>query len=143
MKDKKKYNVLYWGPNSKNVRELDVLPTFRREWEKDGFDKKSVKDYDTLLDWIKNVSFYYYGYKCEYEVVVGSWPFGSYRLRENVEHFLEENPKPNLKDIDINNKFINIILKEMQKIDVHQQIMMNIDVITSILFEEFLSKTDN
>jgi hypothetical protein len=30
-----------------------------------------------------------------------------------------------------------IIMEDLKKIDVHEQIMMNIDIITDILFEEF------
>jgi hypothetical protein len=50
---------------------------------------------------------------------------------------LKNNP-----DLDIDNfikaiEFENIIIKDMEKIDVHQQIMMNINTIVDILYQEF------
>ena len=36
-----------------------------------------------------------------------------------------------------NIEFINILTQDMSKIDIHEQVMMNIDVITDILYDEF------
>jgi hypothetical protein len=54
-----------------------------------------------------------------------------------MKAFLKNNP-----DLDIDNfikaiEFENIIIKDMEKIDVHQQIMMNINTIVDILYQEF------
>lgn len=49
----------------------------------------------------------------------------------------------NLDNIDDNIKFSNTITKEMCKIDIHEQIMMNIDIITNILYEEFGNEINN
>ena len=57
--------------------------------------------------------------------------------------FLKNNP-----DLDIDNfikaiEFENIIIKDMEKIDVHEQIMMNINTIVDILYTELkLDKYD-
>ena len=57
------------------------------------------------------------------------WPFGSKKMLEELQkvEITEEN----------NIKVCNIITGDMCKIDIHEQIMMNIDVITEILFTEF------
>ena len=41
-----------------------------------------------------------------------------------------------IEDYSQNNAFYNIIIQDMKKIDVYEQIMMNIDVIVDILWEE-------
>ena len=45
-----------------------------------------------------------------------------------------------LDTIDGSIKMDNIITQDMEKIDIDRQIMMNIDIITDILYEEFLVK---
>ncbi len=37
-------------------------------------------------------------------------------------------------------KFRNIIIRDMAKIDVYEQLMMNIDILVDILYDEFLMK---
>jgi hypothetical protein len=54
-----------------------------------------------------------------------------------MKEFLKNNP-----DLDIDNfakaiEFENIAIKDMKKIDIYDQIMMNIDVIVDILYKEF------
>ena len=65
--------------------------------------------------------------RCEYEFLMASWPFGSYNFREEMKKFLK-NPI-NLDDYTQCFNFENIIIADMHKIDIHEQIMMNIDII--------------
>jgi hypothetical protein len=55
-----------------------------------------------------------------------------------MKQFLADNPQLNLDDYNTSINFNNIITREMTKIDVDKQIMMNIDIVTEILFDEFL-----
>ena len=58
-----------------------------------------------------------------------------------MEKFIATNP--DLKDNKTNIDMCNIITKDMDVIDVHEQIMMNIDVVTDILYDEFLKENAN
>ena len=62
-------------------------------------------------------------------------------MTEEVIEFFSKNP--NIKNNKDNIDFYNIITSEMECIDVHEQIMMNIDIITDILYEEFIEKKKN
>ena len=55
-----------------------------------------------------------------------------------MKEFLKTNP--DINNYDDNVKFRNIIISDMVKIDVFEQLMMNIDIIVDILCEEFLMK---
>ena len=61
------------------------------------------------------------------------WPFGSKKLNEEVTNFFKGDV--NLFNTDDNIKFTNIILNDMYKIDIHEQLMMNIDVFAEILMK--------
>ena len=66
------------------------------------------------------------------------WPFGTRRLKEDIKQFLKSNP--DIDNIDDNRKLKNIIIRDMVKIDAYEQIMMNVDIIVDILYDEFLTK---
>lgn len=59
-------------------------------------------------------------------------------FREDVKQFLKSNP--DIDNIDDNRKLKNIIIRDMVKIDTYEQIMMNVDIIIDILYDEFLTK---
>lgn len=142
----KKFNVLKFDFSCKHKKVYDVLPYFRNCWKNKKYDKKgkdSIKNAkqeskrkQLLKDWIKSKSQYMYWSRCEYEYLMGAWPFGSYKMKEKMKEFLKRD-NINLDDYSQNIDFTNIIISDMEKIDIHEQIMMNIDIITDILFEEF------
>lgn len=137
------FNVLLMGFNRKSVITYDVLPYFRREWKVspyvwgEKYEKIDVKDKETLKQWVENKSRSQFWVQCEYEILIGKWPFGSYRMNEEIMEYLNNNPNFDMKNYKNNIDFNNIIIRDMSKIDVHEQIMMNIDVITDILVKEF------
>ena len=177
MKTKKTFKVLVFGFNTDEVEQYDVLIRFRQIWNGSGynFDKNEVHDRESLRNWVERVSRYYFWAKCEWEFLMAHWPFGSYKMREDIKKFFDENLhsvlredlitlkkiwgngssdnikkfkqaiekfsdkyyRMNFDDYSDNFKFDNIITREMTKIDVHSQIMMNIDVIVDILMDEF------
>jgi hypothetical protein len=69
---------------------------------------------------------------------MASWPFGSHRMTEDMKEFLKTNPDIDNYDDDL--RFCNIIIRDMVKIDVYEQLMMNIDILVDILNDEFLMK---
>lgn len=137
------FNVLLMDINKNSVIAYDVLPYFRCEWKVspyvwgDKYEKIEVKDKETLKQWVKNKSRSQFWAQCEYEILIGKWPFGSYRMNEEIMEYLNNNPNFDMKNYENNIDFNNIIIRDMSKIDVHDQIMMNIDIITDILAVEF------
>lgn len=140
MKTEKTFNVLVINITTRKLEQYDVLKTFRRIWNGSGynFDKDKVTDFESLRSWIQRVSSYHFGYKTEWEFLIAEWPFGGYKFKQDMKQFLANNPQLDLDDYSKNIDFINVIMKEMTKIDVNKQIMMNIDLVTEILLEEFL-----
>ena len=72
------------------------------------------------------------------EFLMASWPFGSHSMTEEMKEFLKTNPDIDNYDDDL--RFCNIIIRDMVKIDVYEQLMMNIDILVDILNDEFLMK---
>lgn len=142
----KKFNVLCTNFNGKKVVEYDVLPYFRREWVENPYfydyknnDKKTlVETKEQLKEWIRRWSKYQFWGRCEYEFLIGHWPFGSYKMKTDLKDAIKNNI--DLDTVDGSIKMDNIITQDMEKIDIDRQIMMNIDIITDILYEEFLVK---
>ena len=145
---KASFNVLTYK-NGK-VEHYDVLPYFRDSWkekynkeEKDKIKatKNKARRMQLFKEWVIRRSNYMFRARCEYETLLASWPFGSYRLKNDMKEFLK-NPV-DLDDFTQCLKFENIIIADMEKIDVHEQIMMNIDTIVNILYTELkLDKYD-
>lgn len=134
------FNVLLYDINKNKVVHYDVLPYFIDCWN-DKFHKeekkeiKKTKSKDLLKEYIINMSRYMYWTRCQYEILIARWPFGSKRIKDDMTEFLK-------KDVDLNNidddiRFYNIIMQDMCKIDIHEQIMMNINILVDILYKEF------
>lgn len=143
----KKFNVLTFS-NSK-IREYDVLPYFRDSWkekynkeekEKIKAAKYKAKRMQLFKEWVIGRSKYMFWARCEWEMLIGSWPYGSKRINDQMKEFMSEGR--NLDDYNDSIVLDNIITTDMEKIDVHRQIEMNIGIIVDILYQEFgLDKT--
>lgn len=110
----KKFNVLFYNFNSRKIESYDVLPYFRNEWKrckKKDYDDNEIKTVTQLKKWIISKSQYQYWGRCEYEFLIAPWPYREDKLKE-----------------------------ELIKIDVHEQLIMNIDLIVNIFKEEFKIK---
>ena len=94
-----RFNVITWDPNSKKFVPYDVIPYLVEQYRKA---KTKPQSFDEFKIFIAKESMYQWWSRCEYEIVLQSWPKG---------------------DIE-------------KKIDVHQQVMMNIDIVAKILMEE-------
>lgn len=136
------FNVLEFDVNSRKTKPYDVLPYFRNSWaskynkaEKDEIKKTRSKE--LFKEYIRTEAHYQFWARCEYEILVASWPFGSYRLTQDMKDFLKNNPDLDLDNLSKNIEFENIITRDMEKIDIYEQIMMNIDIIVDILYKEF------
>lgn len=128
------FNVLLYDFNRREVKVYDVLPYFRTFW-KDSHTKKEIVDKLSFKAWVEKMSQYQFWARCEYEFLMAPWPIGSKKTSEALENFLT--PEFNINDYKQNIDFWNIITRDFYKIDIHQQIMMNIDIITDLLYKEF------
>ena len=131
--------------NRKEYEAYDVLPYFRNVWrghrfnrDKD-YNKIPVKTKEQLKEWIIDWGRYQFWSRCEYEFLMGNWPFGSRRLTDEVKAFLIN--QPDIENYEDNLRFRNIIIRDMVKIDVYEQLMMNIDIVVDILYDEFFMKS--
>ena len=128
----KEFNVLEyeWGEK----RTYNVYPTFVKAWNNKNYNFYSdqVKNIEDLKNWIKRVSMYHFWAKCEHEFLMANWPFGSKTMMDELKNI-------DFQDESIGNhiKTSNIITSDMRKIDKHEQIMMNIDILTEMLAKEF------
>lgn len=148
MKSLKKFNVLTFS-NGK-IRVYDVLPYFRDSWKekynKEEKEKIKAAKYKTkrmqlFKEWVIGRSMYMFWSRCEWEMLIGSWPYGSKRINDQMKEFMSEDR--NLDDYHDSIVLDNIITADMEKIDVHKQIEMNIDTIVNILYQELkLDKYD-
>lgn len=145
VKKKKIFNVIYYDFNKKTYTFRDILPYFRNRW-KDKYHKKEKNEikesgsFEKLKKWVESESQYQFWARCEYVFLIASWPFGSYRLRNEMKDFFSKNKNFDLNDTTACINFDYIIIRDMVKIDIHEQIMMNIDIITEILYNDFKLK---
>lgn len=135
------FNVIEYNFNTNKVQAYNVIPYFVDTWnnKKHNFNKKDVNNKEDLKEWVIRTSSYMFRARCEYECLIAQWPFGSKRKNDKLKEFLTK--EFNIDDYSQRINFYNIITDDMEKIDVHQQIMMNIDVIVEILSNKFLNKS--
>ena len=105
------FNVLLYDFYRETHESYDVLPYFRRCWEAKEFDSNKVETIKDLEMWIQRASRYNFWARCEYEFIMLPWPY-------------------------IEDK----IFEHMHKVDVHEQVMMNVKVIAMVLAQEFYIK---
>lgn len=133
---KAKFNVLMYKMGK--IEQYDVLPYLRSCWA----DKKkyareirdNVKSKSDLKEWIRSKSSYMFRARCQYEFLMADWPFGNKQMYDDLKAFV---PGWKIGDYSQDIDFCNIIMRSMGKIDIYDQIMMNIDVIVDILYVEF------
>lgn len=97
------YTIIY-NINNKTFEPYDIMPYFINEYKDKKKKKKHPKTFDEFKRFIESASMYQYWSRCEYEIVLTSWPCND----------------------------------KQEKIDIHTQIMMNIDIVTNILMDNVL-----
>lgn len=100
----KEFNVIIYDFNKREFIPYNVIPYLIKEYEEA---KEKPKTFDEFEEFIKRKSLYQWWSRCEYEVILKSWP--------------SRDPE--------------------KKIDVHWQVMMNIDIITEIIINEVNEQT--
>lgn len=105
-----KFNVLLYDDNRKQATPYDVVPYFVREWNDtrhEAFGKSNIKTKSDFKAWVMNESQYEFWGRCQFEFLMAPWPYRTDTLED-----------------------------ELYKIDVHEQIMLNIDTLVDILIKE-------
>lgn len=95
----KQFNVIIEDVNSRKFTPYDVIPYLVQCYYEEKDRPGTIEEFKIFIE---RYSRYQWWSRCEYEVILKSWPTG---------------------DVE-------------KKIDVHQQVMMNIDIIAEILMEE-------
>lgn len=133
------FNVIERDFNRQNFVNRDVLPYFREKWKGNSYnyDKDEVWSKKKLKKWILRVSQHRFWGRAQYEILLAQWPFGSYKLSNDIKEFFVKNKEFDIDNYDQKLALYNIFTSEMDKIDIHYQVEMNIDVITDILYKEF------
>lgn len=124
MKNSLCYYVYKESFNSKKIEKFNVFNNWRflEDIEK-LFKNKPTKE--QAADEIKRYLFYYYGSKCEYEIIITSWP--CYISNEELDKVNEE--KLRYKREYGHYSYVNNIVPTVgEKIDIRQQVLMNWDI---------------
>lgn len=94
---KHEFNVLIWDFNKQKPEPYNVIPYFQREWNNEK-NKSRFKSFEDIRQFIDSKAKYQFWARCEYEIIVESWP----------------------------------ITKGQVKLDVYDQIKMNLDLVTTV-----------
>lgn len=98
-----KFNVIWLDINTNKMMEYDIIPHLKRCYDAKKKNERP-KIFDEFKSFIIAESRYQWWARCEYEIIISSWPAG----------------------------------KCEEKWDIHDQIMMNIDLITELFMKEVL-----
>ena len=121
----REFNVIVYDINKKEFVPYNIIPYLVSQY-KIKIDNKP-KTFDEFKEFVKNKSMYQWWSRCEYEVILSPWPYTS----SPSERYNKEGED----DVEAWKEHWKKHLKECKKIDVHYQVMMNLDVITALLMD--------
>ena len=120
----KEFNVIIHDINSKEFKSYNIIPYLLRCYKES---KCKPKTFGDFKEFITKNSMYQWWSRCEYEIILGPWPY--------ISSPSERYDKKGEDDIKAWKEHWKKHLSECEKIDVHYQVMMNIDVITKLFME--------
>ena len=120
----KEFNVIIHDINSKTFKSYNIIPYLLSCYKES---KCKPKTFDEFKEFIKHQSMYQWWSRCEYEIILGPWPYTTSPS--------ERYDKKGEDDVGAWKEHWKKHLNECEKIDVYYQIMMNIDVITKLFIE--------
>jgi len=124
----KAFNVINFDFNNKTFESYNIIPYLLSCYNEE---KNKPKTFDEFKNFIKNKSMYRWWSRCEYEIILSPWPY--------VSSPSERYDKKGEDDIEAWKEHWKKHLQECEKIDVHYQVMMNIDVITNLVMENTIN----
>ena len=119
------FNVIVYDFNGKKFESYNIIPYLVSQYEKTAHKPKT---FDEFKEFVKKESMYQWWARCEYEIVLGPWPYTTSpsergKEEDNIEAWKEHWKKH---------------LNECQKIDVYYQVMMNLDVVTVLVMDSVI-----
>ena len=124
----KEFNVIVYNINSKEFESYNIIPYLVSCYD-DTKDKPIT--FDDFKEFVKKESMYQWWSRCEYEIVLSPWPY--------ITSPSERYDKKGENDIKAWKEHWNKHLKECKKIDIYYQIMMNLDVITTLVIDSVIN----
>ena len=123
----REFNVIGYNINKKEFVPYNIIPYLVSQYK---IKRDKPKTFDEFKKFVKNESMNRWWARCEYEVILSPWPYTSSpsekaKEENNVEAWKEHWKKH---------------LDECKKIDVHYQVMMNLDVIAALLMNSVINE---
>ena len=118
------WNVYYHDFNKKTIKKWNIFNHSRFTEDVKGLLKEYVTK-EEFTEKLKRKLFYYFGCKCEYEIIITNWPC-------HIDK--KELDRLNYEYEDYNAKCgryplrINVVPDVGEKVDIYSQVMMNFDV---------------
>lgn len=128
----KEFNVIIYDINKKEFEPYNIIPYLVKCYNED---KNKPKTFDEFKEFVRSKAMYRWWSRCEYEILLGPWPY----LTSPSERY----DKKGENDIEAWKEHWKKHLKELHKIDVWDQIKMNLDVITELFIECVSRNTKN
>ena len=121
----KEFNVIIWDINSKKFKTYNIMPYLEECYKKE---KNKPKTFEEFKEFIKREAQYRWWSRCEYEIILSPWPY--------ITSPSERYDKKGEDDVEAWKEHWKKHLDECQKIDIYDQIMMNLDIITKLFMYE-------
>lgn len=113
------WNVYEHELNSNEIKVYNIFD-HGRFFEDVKESLKKCKDKEDFKERIKRHLFYYFGFKCKWEVIITSWP--AYICKEELERLYDEATSGE------HLYGVHPRLEVARKIDIREQVMLNFDV---------------
>lgn len=124
----REFNVIVHNINSGEFEPYNIIPHLVSQYQEK---TNKPKTFDEFKKFVKNESLYEWWARCEYEIILGPWPYTTSPS--------ERYDKKGENDVEVWKKHWKKHLNECQKIDVYYQIMMNLDVITALVMDSVIN----
>lgn len=125
----REFNVIVHNINSGEFEPYNIIPHLVSQYQEK---TNKPKTFDEFKKFVKNESLYEWWARCEYEIILGPWPYTTSPS--------ERYDKKGENDVEAWKKHWKKHLNECQKIDVHYQVMMNLDVITALVMDSVINR---
>ena len=118
-----------------NKREIVPFNVFRRADFKEDVEEIDIKNisYKDLKNRLDRLTLYYFWSKCEYEVVITSWP--PFITKEDAYEMMNQFEKDS-KRYEREPLVINANLEVGEKIDIYKQLHLNWDAFCGYVYNE-------
>ena len=125
------YNVYIEDFNSKKIKVFNIFNSYRFYEDLLKINKKYKDNFEEFSQQVKSSIMYSFWSKCEYEIILTSWP--AYVNSEEIDRLVSKREEKLKKYNHFYIDYVNLTVGE--KIDVYDQIMLNWDIFIKYLWE--------